>query len=249
MVKRHPQTKKVRPVRDYRIKVKPSGSGDVTVSLKSSGTVLHDLGIVEVDEVLSATIPNADAPPTLSIVAERPDMMTSGETPMCVKDDSMDNSAGEGVCEGTGAGLTKMVVTPMLSSEAVSHYRFRIATVDSGEDVGTATPCEGRHRECKAKEDPDDYIPADHYQFLRMVNDPDDGLVFEGPYETYVYLLKDDVKEVEGESPYETVKVELSEAWTTDDNGERVCRIGFTDDMTGMAEGVMAEGMILNDDE
>ena len=115
-----------------------------------------------------------------------------------------------------------MSFSTTLSGTSLSHYRFEVATIDEGENKGTATL--------------DDYISAEHRQYIRMIYDADDGLVFEDPSPTTIYLVDDAVEEDD-----ETVVVELSNAYTVDDQYDRKCPISVTTNR--------ATATILDDDD
>ncbi len=100
--------------------------------------------------------------------------------------------------------------------------------------MGTATPCRGSTKACKANGD--DYYPGSWVQFLIMVKDSSDALVFENPAPTIVYLVDDDVSDEADES----VVVKLHEAYTVGDKSKRYCPISITVSH--------ADGMILDND-
>ena len=205
---------------EYRLRIIPGAlAQDVTVSVKESegcgGSSLcaaAELGLVGDYEIV---IPGANRPPTLSISenTEHPNY------------DSMD----EGFLE-----LGDMSFSTTLSGPPISHYRFEVKTVE-GKNKGTATPCTGSTKVCKDKEDPDDYYPGEHVQFIIAVLNDENELVFEDPATTLVYLVDDAIDEDD-----ESVVVKIHEAWTVGDRSKRYCPISITTSH--------ATGMILDDD-
>ncbi len=206
--------------REYRLRVIPDmKAGDVMIKLNASegcgGSSLcadAELGLIGDHKLV---IPSANQPPTLSISenTEHPNY------------DSMD----EGFFE-----IGDMSFSTTLSGPPISHYRFEVKTVE-GKNKGTATPCTGSTKVCKDKEDPDDYYPGEHGQFIIAVLNDENELVFEDPAPTLVYLVNDAVEEDD-----ESVVVKLHEAYTVGDRSKRYCPISITTSH--------ATGMIVDDD-